>query len=92
MIDRYTLPEMGAIWTEEAKLQALAEYLRSNSKAVVLVEGHCDERGSNEYNLSLGDRRAMSVRAALVALGIDGARVNTKSMGEEAPVAATSPR
>jgi peptidoglycan-associated lipoprotein len=72
---------------EESKLQAVAEHLRSNAGAAVLVEGHCDERGSNEYNLSLGDRRAMAVRAALIALGVDGSRVNTKSMGEEAPVA-----
>lgn len=72
---------------EEAKLQAVAEHLRGNQGATLVVEGHCDERGSNEYNLSLGDRRAMAVRAYLVGLGIDGSRVNTKSLGEEMPAA-----
>ena len=76
---------------EESKLQAVAEHLRSNQGATLLVEGHCDERGSNEYNLSLGDRRAMAVRAYLVGLGIDGSRVNTKSLGEEQPAAPMGP-
>lgn len=72
---------------EEAKLQAVAGYLRDNTAASVTVEGHCDERGSNEYNISLGDRRAMAVRAALIGLGVDGSRIEPKSMGEEMPAA-----
>jgi peptidoglycan-associated lipoprotein len=51
------------------------------------VEGNCDERGSNEYNLALGERRALAVRAYLVNLGIDAGRIQTKSLGEERPVA-----
>jgi peptidoglycan-associated lipoprotein len=53
----------------------------------VVIEGHCDERGSREYNLALGERRALAVRAYLVGLGIDATRLQTKSYGEEQPVA-----
>ena len=53
----------------------------------MIVEGHCDERGSNEYNLALGERRALAVRAAMISAGIDGARVQTRSYGEERAVA-----
>ena len=52
----------------------------------VLVEGHCDERGSVEYNLALGERRAKSVRDYLVSYGIDGARISTVSYGKERPL------
>lgn len=72
---------------EAAKLQVVADYLRGSSSAGVIVEGNCDERGSNEYNLSLGERRALAVRAALVGLGVDASRVQTKSYGEERPAA-----
>ena len=63
-----------------------AEWLRENSDATVTVEGHCDERGTNEYNLALGDRRAESAKAFLADLGIDPARLTTISYGEERPV------
>jgi peptidoglycan-associated lipoprotein len=72
---------------ERGKIEAVADYLRRNSGVGVIVEGHCDERGSNEYNLALGERRAMAVRAYLVSLGIDASRIQTKSYGEERPVA-----
>lgn len=72
---------------ERTKLDAVAEYLRGNGAVNLVVEGHCDERGSNEYNLALGERRALAVRAYLVGLGIDAARVQTKSYGEEKPAA-----
>lgn len=72
---------------ERSKLEAVADYLRSNTALGLLVEGHSDERGSNEYNLALGERRALAVRAYLVGLGIDGNRITTKSLGEEQPVA-----
>ena len=72
---------------ERSKLEAVAEYLRANATVGLVVEGHCDERGSNEYNLALGERRAMAVRAYLVGLGIDASRIQTKSLGEEQPVA-----
>lgn len=72
---------------ERPKIEAVADYLKRNPAVGVIVEGHCDERGSNEYNLALGERRAMAVRQYLITLGIDGARIQTKSYGEERPVA-----
>ncbi len=73
--------------SERSKIEAVANNLKQNTAVTVVVEGNCDERGSNEYNLALGERRALAVRAYLVGLGIDGARVQTKSYGEERPVA-----
>ena len=67
-------------------LRAKAEWLRENPRARVMIEGHCDERGTNEYNLALGDRRAYSARAFLVDLGIDDARLTPISYGEEQPI------
>ena len=67
-------------------LRAKAGWLRENPRARVMIEGHCDERGTNEYNLALGDRRAYSARAFLVDLGIDDARLTTISYGEEQPI------
>ena len=67
-------------------LRAKAEWLRENPRARVMIEGHCDERGTNEYNLALGDRRAYSAKAFLVDLGIDDARLTTISYGEEQPI------
>ena len=55
-----------------------------------MVEGHCDERGTREYNLALGDRRAYAVKEYLVSLGIDAARLQSKSYGKERPVCAES--
>ena len=63
-----------------------AEWLRENPDATVTIEGHCDERGTNEYNLALGDRRAESAKSFLVDLGIDPMRLTTISYGEERPV------
>jgi peptidoglycan-associated lipoprotein len=63
-----------------------AEWLRENSDVTVTIEGHCDARGTNEYNLALGDRRAESAKAFLVDLGIAASRVTTISYGEERPV------
>ncbi len=61
------------------------EWLKANPRVRIVVEGHCDERGTNEYNLGLGDRRAKSVRNYLVAGGIDAKRISTISYGEERP-------
>jgi peptidoglycan-associated lipoprotein len=72
---------------ERAKIEEVASFLRSNGTRAIVVEGHCDERGSNEYNLALGERRALAVRAYLVGLGIGAERIQTKSFGEEQPVA-----
>ena len=63
-----------------------AEWLRENSDVTVTIEGHCDARGTNEYNLALGDRRAESAKAFLVDLGIAASRITTISYGEERPV------
>jgi peptidoglycan-associated lipoprotein len=63
------------------------KYLVDNSSTRVLLEGHCDERGSVEYNLALGERRAQSVRNYLVQFGVDASRLSTISYGEERPFA-----
>jgi peptidoglycan-associated lipoprotein len=68
-----------------AALTASATWLRQNPQYNLLIEGHCDERGTEQYNLALGDRRAHIVREYLVTLGIDNARIKTVSYGEERP-------
>jgi peptidoglycan-associated lipoprotein len=67
-------------------LRAKAAWLRENPRARVIIEGHCDERGTNEYNLALGDRRAFSAKSFLVDLGIADSRLTTISYGEERPI------
>jgi peptidoglycan-associated lipoprotein len=67
-------------------LRANADWLRSNPSARVEIEGHCDERGTNEYNLALGAKRAQAAREFLTTLGIAGDRLSTISYGEEIPV------
>jgi peptidoglycan-associated lipoprotein len=62
-----------------------AEYLRNYPAERVTIEGHCDERGSTEYNLALGDRRASAAKQYLVSLGISADRINTVSFGKEKP-------
>jgi peptidoglycan-associated lipoprotein len=69
-------------------LQEIAAWLLKNGKTKLSVEGHCDERGTNEYNLALGDRRAKAVRDYLIALGIASGRVQMISYGEEKPLCA----
>ena len=66
--------------------QAVAEYMRKNPNARLLIEGHCDERGTPEYNLALGERRAVAVRNYLVSLGIPKGVLSTVSFGEERPL------
>lgn len=72
--------------SERTKLDAVADYLKKNAGVGLIIEGNCDERGSAEYNLALGERRALAARAYLIGLGIDGANLQTKSYGEERPV------
>jgi peptidoglycan-associated lipoprotein len=67
-------------------LRANADWLKSNSNARVEIEGHCDDRGTNEYNLALGAKRAQSAREYLTSLGVAPARLSTISYGEEIPV------
>ena len=66
-------------------LQQTAEFLKSEPSIKVTIEGHCDERGSTEYNLGLGDRRAAAVKAYLVSLGVPADRMTTVSFGKEKP-------
>jgi len=68
-----------------SKLQTAAAWLKANGNVRFTIEGHCDERGSEEYNLGLGDRRANAVKEFLVSQGLVGGRVNTVSFGEERP-------
>lgn len=81
----YDSPQLNP--SEQGKIDAVVAYLQQNPTHGVIVEGHCDERGSNEYNLALGERRSLAVRAAMISAGVDGARVQTRSYGEERPVA-----
>ena len=67
-------------------LDANAAWLQSNPSAVILIEGHCDERGTNAYNLALGERRARATQEYLVSRGVAAARISTISYGEERPV------
>jgi peptidoglycan-associated lipoprotein len=69
----------------QAVLQKQAAWLKQYPQVKLLVEGHCDERGTREYNLALGDRRAYAVKEFLVSLGVDAARLQTKSYGKERP-------
>lgn len=72
--------------TAQMLLREKAEWLKKNSHVHVVVEGHCDERGTTEYNLGLGERRAVSARDFLNTLGISLSRLDTISYGEEMPV------
>lgn len=63
-----------------------ADTIKKHPHGTVVVEGHCDERGTNKYNIALGDRRASSVRKYLVSLGVDESRLKTVSYGEEKPI------
>ena len=67
-------------------LMKKAEWLRENPDATITIEGNCDERGTNEYNLALGERRAESAKNFLVDLGIAPSRMTTISYGEERPL------
>ncbi len=67
-------------------LRKKAEWLINNTEAAATIEGHCDERGTNEYNLALGDRRAESAKTFLMDLGVKGSQLSCISYGEEHPV------
>jgi len=66
--------------------QVVADYMKKNPKAKLLVEGHCDERGTAEYNLALGERRATAVMTYLVSLGVPKGALSTISFGKEKPL------
>jgi peptidoglycan-associated lipoprotein len=71
--------------SERTKLEKVAEYLQKNPGVCVIIEGHCDERGSEEYNRALGERRAIAIKDYLAQLGIPDTRMKTISYGEERP-------
>ena len=70
----------------QQQLQRTARWLEDNPSVKVFIEGHCDERGSQEYNLALGERRAVAVHSYLRSLGVEAVRMGTISYGEEQPV------
>ncbi|MEC7210916.1 MAG: peptidoglycan-associated lipoprotein Pal [Pseudomonadota bacterium] len=74
----------------QATLMRQAGFLRGNPSLTVTIEGHCDERGTREYNLALGERRATAARDYLLAQGVDPARIRVISYGKERPVASGS--
>jgi len=67
-------------------LSANATYMKESPNTVIVIEGNCDERGTNEYNLALGERRAINAKEYMVNLGVDPARIRTVSYGEERPL------
>jgi peptidoglycan-associated lipoprotein len=71
--------------TEKANLQAVADALSKDASLKLQIEGHCDERGTEEYNRSLGERRALALREALAKIGVDPSRVRTISYGKDKP-------
>ncbi|HZE89553.1 MAG TPA: peptidoglycan-associated lipoprotein Pal [Verrucomicrobiae bacterium] len=79
-LDKYDLRD-----DARATLAANAEWLKANGKWRLLIEGNCDERATNEYNMALGERRANSAKQYLLSAGIDAGRIRTISYGEERP-------
>ncbi len=73
-------------YSERPKVEVVAKVLKRVPEAKLLIDGHCDERGTEEYNRALGERRALALRAYLVQLGIDPNRIRTRSWGEDRPV------
>jgi len=73
-----------------ATLERQAAWLTQHPQVTVIIEGHADERGTREYNIALGDRRATSARDYLISLGIDASRISTISYGKERPAVAGS--
>ncbi len=71
---------------DKPKVSAVADYLKANPMDAVEIEGHCDERGTEEYNRSLGERRALALREQLISLGIDPNKIDTISFGKDRPV------
>jgi peptidoglycan-associated lipoprotein len=70
---------------EKSKVSAVADYLKANPMDAVEIEGHCDERGTEEYNRSLGERRALALREQLISLGINPSMIDTISYGKDRP-------
>jgi peptidoglycan-associated lipoprotein len=79
--DSYTIKQ-----SELPKIDAVGNYLKQNRGINIVAEGHCDERGTIDYNFALGQKRAEAAKAYLVKMGIDGGRIKTISFGKEVPV------
>lgn len=86
----FALDEYGLNGAAQATLRGQSSWLGQNPSRTVVVEGHCDERGTREYNLGLGERRANAVKDYLVTLGVASSRVRTISYGKERPVCVAS--
>jgi len=71
--------------TAQEKLMIKASWMQNNPSASIIIEGHCDERGTTEYNIALGDKRAEKVKSFMMELGVDDSRIQTVSYGEESP-------
>lgn len=84
-LDSYSLDSAA-----RAQLQRQAQWMQQWPSTTVRIEGNCDERGTREYNLALGDRRASAVRDYLISQGVDGSRVETISFGKDAPTCGES--
>jgi peptidoglycan-associated lipoprotein len=78
--DKYAIRD-----TDKAKLQGIADFLKQFGQAKLKIEGHCDERGTVEYNMALGEKRAAAAQAYLVSLGVSQDRLSTISFGKERP-------
>lgn len=72
--------------SEQPKLEKIAAHFKENAVDCLTVEGYCDERGTEGYNLALGDRRSLAVREYLITLGVEAGRIHTVSFGEAKPV------
>ena len=83
--DRYDVKD-----EDKPVLRAIADWMLENPDARLVIEGHCDERGTSEYNLGLGDRRAKSTKDYLITLGVSADRLQTVSYGEEKPLCTES--
>ncbi|MEM6414402.1 MAG: peptidoglycan-associated lipoprotein Pal [Pseudomonadota bacterium] len=79
--DQYSLSSQA-----QATLSRQASWLKANPSVSILIAGNCDERGTREYNLALGARRAQSARSFLISNGVDGSRIRTVSYGKERPL------
>ncbi len=79
--DKYNIKD-----EDKPTLRRVADWMLQNPNVRLIIEGHCDERGTNEYNLGLGDRRATSTKDYLVSLGVPESRLQTVSYGEERPL------
>ncbi|WP_417916718.1 peptidoglycan-associated lipoprotein Pal [Candidatus Electronema sp. JC] len=82
----YNFDQSSVRTDQVAKMEANAQYMKKHAQARVVIEGNCDERGTSEYNLALGERRAVSAKKYLLNLGVAASRIRTMSFGEERPL------